>query len=87
MVKKFLLPLLIAGALLWPADSPRTKTPDQPRFYQAVMVKGQPDVLPAFDTGFDYGQWWPHFNPYGPGHLEGPFPRDHKHHKHRSYDV
>ena len=77
MVKKSLLPMLIAGALLWPADSPRTKTPTHA---QDVMVQ-------AVDTGFDYGQLFPHFNPYGPGHFEGPFPRDHKHHKHRSFDY
>jgi|RhiMetdeSRZDD1v2_1073273.scaffolds.fasta_scaffold281948_3 hypothetical protein len=66
MVRKFLLPMLIVAAFLWPANSVPTS--------------------PTFDSGFDY-QLFPHFNPYGPGHFEGPFQRDHKHHKdHRSFN-
>lgn len=89
MVRKSILSMLIAGALLWPANAARTNTPDQQRTYQANIVKGQQaqDVtVPTVAFRIHYGQVLPHFNPYGPGHFEGPFPREHKHHGHRSFE-
>ena len=88
MVRKSLLFVLIAGALLWPSNAARTITPGAQGFQAAIREKGQAQGVMAstLASGSD-GQLFPHFNPYGPGHFEGPFPRDHKHHKHRSSEY
>ena len=60
-------------------------------FLRSILIGGvllwpAESAVPALAAGFGYGQIFPHFNPYGPGYFEGPFPRAHEHHAYRPHD-